>query len=174
LLRARYQLAAKPSRALSTLSTTTFASADALPRSFAADVVRAHAFLDLGRPDEAERVASTGLRRVSDSPGAEAFGFNKSNLLLSQGLALTRLGRVKDAVAPLNEALAWREANLDKSSPALAESMIALAECYLSGADRGPARALVERAQAIHRSHPNLGEHLRSPLHKLEEQLSAR
>ena len=175
LLRARYQLAAgEPSRALSTLSSTTFASADALPRSIAADVVRAHALLDLGRPDEAERVASTGLRRVSDSPGAEGFGFNKSNLLLIQGLALTRLGRMKDAVGPLSEALAWREANLDKNSPALAESMIALAECYLSQADRGQARSLVERAQGIHRSRPNLGEHLRSPLHKVEEQLSAR
>jgi tetratricopeptide (TPR) repeat protein len=137
-------------------------------------VIRGRALLDLGRPDEAERVASASLGRISASPGAEAFQFNKMSLLVSRGLALTRLGRAKEAVIPLQDALAWREANLDENSPMLAESLIGLAECYLSQSDLAQARALVERAQRIHRTHPNLGLHVRSPLQQMEERLSGR
>ncbi len=50
---------------------------------------------------------------------------------------------------------------MDENSPMLAESQIALAECYLSKGERTQARSLVERAQRIHQSHPNLGEHMR-------------
>jgi len=175
LFRARYLLAiGEPSQALSTLETTTFAGGDALNRSTVADVIRGWALLDLGRPDEAERVASASLGRISASPRAEAFKFNKASLLVSHGLALTRSGRAKEAVTPLQDALAWREANLDENSPVLAESLIGLAECYLSQSDLAQARALVERAQRIHRSHPNLGQHMRSPLQKMEERLSGR
>jgi tetratricopeptide (TPR) repeat protein len=175
LLRAHYQLAVgEPSQALSTLATTTFAEGKALQRSLVADVVRARALLDLGRLDEAERVASTSLGRLKSTPEAEALEPNKADLLLSHGLALTRLGRAKEATTPLRDALAWREANLDENSPLLAESLIALAECYLSQGERAQAQSLVERAQRIHRSHSNLGEHLRSPLRRVQEHLSAR
>ncbi len=173
LLRARYQLTVgEPSRALSTLSTATFADGSTL-QSTNTNVIRARALLDLGRPDEAEGLAFTSLRRLSAAPGTEAFGFNQADLLLINGLARIRLGRAKEAVAPLQDALAWREANLDQNSPLLAESLIALAEYHLALGERAQARSLVERAQAIHRIHPNLGEHLRSPLHKIEEHLSA-
>jgi hypothetical protein len=53
--------------------------------------------------------------------------------------------------------LAWREANMDENSPMVAESLIALAECYLSQGERAKARPLVERAKRIHRSHAHLG-----------------
>ncbi len=120
LLRAHYQLAVgEPNRALSTLATTTFAEGKALQRSLVADVVRARALLELGRPDEAERVASTSLGRLSSTPEAEALVLNKADLLLSHGLAFTRLGRAKEATKPLRDALAWREANLDEPQRSL-------------------------------------------------------
>jgi tetratricopeptide (TPR) repeat protein len=175
LLRARYQLAVgEAGQALSTVSTSTLSGGGALRNSFVADVIRTRALLDLGRPEEAERVASESLDRLKTTQGAEAFEFSKANLLVSHGLALTRLGRAKEAVKPLRDALAWREANLDENSPVVAESLIALAGCYLSQGERVQARSLVDSAQRIHRSHPNLGEHLRTPLHKVEEQLSRR
>jgi len=175
LLRARYQLAVgEPSQVLSTLATATFSEGYALPRSIVADVTRARALLELGRAEEAERVVSASLERLSATPEAEELKANKAELVVAHGLALTRLDRAKEAEAPLRDALAWREANMDENSPMLAESLIALAECYLSQGKRAQARSLVERAQRIHRSHPNLGEHLRSPLRRVEQQLSAR
>ena len=93
---------------------------------------------------------------------------------MAHGLALTRLGRAKEAEAPLRDALAWRESNMDENSPMVAESLIALAECYLSQGERAKARPLIERAKRIHQSHANLGEHLRAPLRKIEQRLAAR
>lgn len=175
LLRARHQLSVgKPSLALSTLGTTTFKGGYALFSSTWADVIRASALLDLGRPEEAERVVSVGLDRLGATPEGQALAADRADLFLSRGLALTRLGRAKEAARPLQDALAWREANLDENSPLLAESLIALAECHLAQGERTQAESLIERAQRIHRAHPNLGEHLRSPLRRVEKQLSAR
>lgn len=136
-------------------------------------MVRIRALLDLGRADEAERVAAASLDRFRATPGAELLELSKADLLLSRGLALTRLGQAKEASTPLREALASREANLDENSPLLAEALVALAEWHLSQGERAQARALIERVQRIHRSHPSLGEHLRSPLRKVEKQLSS-
>jgi tetratricopeptide (TPR) repeat protein len=175
LLRARYDLAVgDAAQALSTLGTTTFSGGGALQNSFVADVIRSRALLDLGRPEEAERVAAGSLDRLRTTQGAEAFELGKANLLVSRGLALTRSGRAKEALTPLRDAMAWREANLDENSPIVAESLIALAECYLSQGERAQARSLVDRAQRIYQSHPNLGERVRLPLRKVEELLSAR
>jgi serine/threonine-protein kinase len=175
LFRARYQLAVgEAGQALSTLAATTFSGSGALQNSFVADVVRTRALLDLGRPEDAERVASESLDRLRTTQGAEAFQYSKANLLVSHGLALTRLGRAKEALTPLQDAMAWREANLDENSPIVAESLIALAECYLSQGERAQVRSLVERAQRIYQSHPNLGERVRLPLRKVEELFSAR
>jgi serine/threonine-protein kinase len=172
LRRAQYELAVgEPSRALSTLATTTFTHEYG---SFSADVIRARALLELGRAEEAERLASASLERFSTTPEAEELRLNKAEVLVAHGLALTRLGRAKEAEAPLRDALAWREANMDENSPMVAESLIAMAECYLSQGERAKARPLIERAKRIHRSHANLGEHLRAPLRKIERRLAAR
>jgi len=98
LLRARYELAVgQPSRALSTLATTTFTNEDVLWMSFSADVIRARALLQLGRAEEAERLASASLDRFSTTPEAEELRLNKAEVLMAHGLALTRLGRAKEA-----------------------------------------------------------------------------
>ena len=175
LFRARYQLAVGDAdRALSTVATTTFSGGGALQNSFVADVIRTRALLDLGRSEEAERVASESLDRLRTTHGAEVLQFSKANLLVSHGLALIRLGRANEAQTPLRDAMAWREANLDENSPLVAESLIALAECYLSHGERAQARSLVERAQRIYQTHPNFGERGRLPLRKVEALLSAR
>ena len=175
LFRARYQLAVgEAEQALSTVATSTLSGGGSLQNSFVAGLIRSRALLHLGRPEEAERIASESLDRLSTTQGAEVLQFSRANLLVSHGLALTRLGRAKEALTPLRDALAWREANLDENSPVVAESLIALAECYLSQGERTQARSLVERAQRIYQSHPNLGERARLPLRKVEELLSVR
>jgi hypothetical protein len=50
------------------------------------------------------------------------------------------------------------------SSPWIAESQIALAECLIALGDEANARTLVKRATAIHASHTELGSHYKQPL----------
>jgi serine/threonine-protein kinase len=79
--------------------------------------------------------------------------------------------RPEAALPLLQRSLALREKMLDASSPKIAETQIALAQCELALGHTEQARTLTDAAASIQSMHKELGEQYRRPLRELQARL---
>ena len=137
-----------------------------------ARVLRAEALLQLGRAADAESAARAALDEVVRSPLREYLPRLEADAALRLGQAQRLGGRAAAALPNLERAAALRQASDDpQRSPWLAEARIALADCLAELGRRPAARAALASAAAIQASHPQLGEHFRAPLRRVEARL---
>ena len=140
-----------------------------------ARILRAHIWLQRGRPAEAAAAARQALDDIVRSPLRGKFQALEADAALRLGQAQLRAGDALAARPSLARAVELREATDDPDlSPWLAEAQIALATCLLDLGQRPAARALLSQAAAIHGLHAQLGEQFREPLRRVQDLLAAR
>lgn len=136
-----------------------------------ARLLRSQIALKQGRGDDARSLAEAALEHLRGSPLRERHARLEAEALLRHGQARLQLGQPATARAELERALALRRGNESDTSPWLAETQLALAECLLAFGERKAARELLEQARAIHARHAELAAPLRQPLNSLAQRL---
>jgi eukaryotic-like serine/threonine-protein kinase len=119
------------------------------------------------RAAQAQAVALDAVEQLRVSPLRARFARLEAEALLRLGQARQHNGQAALARADLEQSLALRRATEAPTSPWLAEVQIALAGCLTDLGDRTSALALFEQANAVHRSHAELGDHFKQPLAQL-------
>jgi len=136
------------------------------------DLVKAEAALAEGRFDDAARMAGALAAETERSGLASFLRIYRAQAEVLQGKALLQSGRPADAVVPLKDAVALMSEMYDsRRSPALADALVTLADCYLRLNKRDEPKDLLAQAKAIHAAHKELGEHYTRALRELEARL---
>jgi tetratricopeptide (TPR) repeat protein len=136
---------------------------------------RAEASLACNRPHAAIVQAREVSNRISESGLGAYFKRWTAQAALLEGRGLLLVKRAPEALPILQRSVQLGSEVFDtSSSPALADSQVALAECLLTLGRRDEARTLAVKAQAIHATHQDLGEHFRAPLRALEARMRVR
>jgi hypothetical protein len=134
-------------------------------------VLRAEIALARHDGEAAADVAGQVTRQLSASPARVYLKWLEARSTLAEGRAELLLHRPSEALPLLERSVELREALMDANSPALADSRVALATCYLDLGDTESARTLATRAQKALAAHRELGKQHREPLRAIERRL---
>ena len=132
----------------------------------------ASALVAAGQIDVAAETAQSVLDQLERSAVRDYYQSIEADAGLQLGRAQIRAGNPRAARANLERSLNLRTANHHPSSPWIAESQIALAECVAALGEHAQAKSLIKRAAAILSSHVELGEHFKQPLTDVQRGLS--
>ncbi|MEO5882502.1 MAG: protein kinase [Caldimonas sp.] len=128
--------------------------------------------LAAGRPAEAVAHARRGLEMLAREAAHEPLLEARVRHVL--GRALTAGDDHSTAVKELQRAVELREARVDRHSPVLALSVVALGEAHRLNGNPKEARAGLQRAAAILGAHPQLGSQFTKPLGALRTALEGK
>jgi serine/threonine-protein kinase len=153
------------------------ASATDLPRkrdAIAVQILRSQALLQQDRTVDARDAAARAVAEISASPLRDYLPSLEAEAALRLGQAQHRGGDAQAARVNLERAVALRAATGDPTaSPWLAEAQIALADCLVTLGRRQDAKGLLAGASAIQARQPELGNHLRTGLPRIQTGLAA-
>jgi serine/threonine-protein kinase len=131
-------------------------------------IARSEISLSAGDFSSGRELAAQARAEITSSPNRPYLALWEARAALAEGRAELSLKEARAALPLLQRSAAIRNELLDPNSPALADAYIALGECRLGLGERKAGSALLARAEAIHASHPRLGEQYRRPLKHLE------
>ena len=140
----------------------------ALTRTLLEAQVRAAA----SRWDDALKLASQVLAETASSRSASQLHRLEAVANEIAGTALLHTGPAAAALPYLQKDVELARSMYDpERSPRLAQALVALGDCELTLGHRDQARALLERAKAIHANHAELGPQYQRPLQALAARL---